>query len=366
MKGDSRVTLTSMDGLETKTPARPGLTYPFDEHVPEQGETTEIIPGLHWVRMRLPFSLEWINLWLIDDGERGWTIVDTGMPLPETKEAWRKIFETCLGGRPVWRVIVTHMHPDHVGNAGWLTRKFPGAELWMSQLEYISCRMLVADTGREAPAAGTDFYVAAGWDEAQVETYRSRFGRFGKGVSQMPDAYRRLVDGEIIRLGGRDWQIVTGNGHSPEHVCLYCKAENVIISGDQLLPRISSNVSVHPTEPKANPLKDWLQSCNKLKAAVDSDVLVLPAHNTPFRGAHKRLDHLIRGHETGLKRLAQRLGENPRRVVDTFPALFGRKIGDDSLSLATGEAMAHLNYLIAAGRAVVGKDGDGVDWYRAV
>jgi len=140
----------------------------------------------------------------------------------------------------------------------------------------------------------------------------------------------------------------------------------VLRSGDQLLPRISSNVSVHPTEPKANPLKDWLQSCRKLKSAVSDDVLVLPAHNTPFRGAHKRLDHLIRGHDVGLKRLAQRLAEGPRRVVDTFPAIFGRKIGEDSLSLATGEAIAHLNYLIAEGKAVVERDGDGVDWYHAV
>ena len=150
-----------MDGFQTKTPARPALDYPV-EAIPETGETTEIVPGLHWVRMPLPFALKWINLWLIDDGEAGWTIVDTGMPLEETKSAWRKIFEDKLGGRPVWRIIVTHMHPDHAGNAGWLSRKFPGAELWMSQLEYITCRMLVADTGREAPQAGIEPQGAGG------------------------------------------------------------------------------------------------------------------------------------------------------------------------------------------------------------
>lgn len=354
-----------MDGFQTKTPARPGLTYPFGESVPEVGDTMEIMPGLHWLRMRLPFALEWINLWLIDDGEKGWTIVDTGMPMPETKDAWRKIFEEKLDGRPVWRVIVTHMHPDHVGNAGWLTRKFPGAMLWMSRLEYISCRMLVADTGREAPEAGTQFYHAAGWTPAQIDVYRKRFGGFGKGVSQMPDTYRRLSDGEIIQLGGHDWTVVMGSGHSPEHACLYCESQNVLISGDQLLPRISSNVSVHPTEPQANPLSEWIDSCAKLKATVPEDVLVLPAHNTPFRGAHKRLDHLVRGHDVALRRLKQRLDEEPRRVVDVFPAVFGRKIGEESISLATGEALAHLNYLIATGEALVERDPDGVDWYRA-
>lgn len=353
-----------MDGFKTKTPAKAGLDYPLED-VPGVGDTMEILPGLHWVRMPLPFSLQWINLWLIDDGEPGWTIVDTGIPSDETQEAWRQIFEKKLGGRPVWRIIVTHMHPDHVGNAGWLCRKFPGASLWMTQLEYLTCRTLVADTGRKAPQAGIDFYNAAGWTAAQVDNYRDRFGGFGRGVSQMPDAYRRLRDGETIRMGGHDWQAVIGRGHSPEHCCLYSETLNVMISGDQLLPRISSNVSVHPTEPLANPLADWIASCKKLRGMVPEDVFVLPAHNEPFRGAHKRLDHLVKGHEVALKRLKQRLEAAPRRVVDVFPAVFGRAIGDDVLSMATGEALAHLRCLIERGEAAVERDGDGVDWYTA-
>lgn len=354
-----------MDGFKTKTPVKAGLDYPL-EGVPDVGDTMEILPGLHWVRMPLPFSLKWINLWLIDDGEPGWTIVDTGIPLDETRDAWRQIFEKKLAGRPVWRIMVTHMHPDHSGNAGWLSRKFPGAGLWMTQLEYLTCRMLVADTGRDAPQAGIDFYNAAGWTQAQVGNYRERFGEFGRAVSQMPDSYRRLRDGETIRLGGHDWQAIIGRGHSPEHCCLYSEALNVMISGDQLLPRISSNVSVHPTEPLANPLADWIASCEKLRDMVPEDVLVLPAHNEPFHGAHKRLDHLVKGHEAALKRLKQRLEEAPRRVVDVFPAVFGRAIGDDVLSMATGEALAHLRCLIERGEAGVERDGDGVDWYTAV
>lgn len=354
-----------MDGFQGKTAGRGGLTYPFGEDTPATGETMEVAPGVNWVRMPLPFSLKYINLWLIDDGE-SWTIVDTGMPLDETKAAWRKIFEHDLGGRPVTRIIVTHMHPDHVGNAGWLSRKFPGAELWMSRLEYITCRMLVADTGRKAPQAGIDFYVRAGWSETDIETYRQKFGGFGRAVSPMPDAYRRLSDGERFEMGGQSWQVITGNGHSPEHACLFCEALNLVISGDQILPRISSNVSVFPTEPAANPLADWLASCEKLRAALPEDVLVLPAHNEPFIGAHKRLTHLIDGHESALKRLHQRLSEAPRRVIDTFPALFGRRIGPGDQGMATGEALAHLNLLMARGLARVERDGDGVDWYRAI
>ncbi|MEL7545586.1 MAG: MBL fold metallo-hydrolase [Pseudomonadota bacterium] len=354
-----------MDGFDSK-PARPVLDYPFGETTPNVGETIEVADRVHWVRMPLPFSLEWINLWLIDDGERGWTIVDTGMPLDETKVAWRKIFDTHLGGRSVWRIIVTHMHPDHIGNAGWLSRKFPDAELWISRLEYVTCRMLIADTGREAPEAGVEFYARAGWSEAQIDVYRKRFGGFGRAISRLPDAYKRLVDGETFEMAGSDWQIVVGNGHSPEHACLYSESLGLLISGDQLLPRISSNVSVHPTEPEEDPLKDWLESCAKLKGAVREDVLVLPAHNEPFIGAHPRLDHLIRGHEVALKRLLQRLQQEPRRAVDIFPAVFGREIGDDLLSMATGEAIAHLNYLIRSGEAVTSVDEDNVLWYRAV
>lgn len=350
-----------MDGLESKTTGRVRPVYPFGDAQPEIGETMEVAKGVHWLRMPLPFSLAWINLWLIDDGD-SWTIVDTGMPTEDGKAAWRKIFSEKLDGRPVKRIIVTHMHPDHIGNAGWLHRK-TGAELWISRLEYVTCRMLCADTGREAPQVAIDFYTRAGWPDEALKEYRERFGRFGKGVSQLPDSFHRLSHGDEFKMAGEDWQVITGNGHSPEHSCLYCPSLNILIAGDQLLPRISSNVSVHPTEPLANPLRDWLESCARLKAAIPADVLVLPAHNEPFTGAHDRLQGLINGHEKALTRLKKRLGEAPRRVVDTFPAIFGRKIGPDLIGLATGEALAHLNCLLARGEITVNTQGD-VDMYE--
>ncbi len=354
-----------MDGFEGKTAGRAALKYPHGDETPAVGKTMKVAPGIHWVRMPLPFSLQCINLWLIDDGPRGWTIVDTGMPLPETKQAWRDIFSELLGGRPVWRIIVTHMHPDHIGNAGWLYRKFPGAEFWISRLEYITSRMLVSDTGRDAPREAIDFCKRAGWQPHHIDDYVARFGRFGRALSQLPDSYVRIEDHQNFEMAGQTWTVIIGNGHSPEHACLYCPALGVLISGDQLLPRISSNVSVFPTEPKANPLADWLNSCAKLKNAVAANTLVLPAHNEPFFGAHDRLDHLIRGHEIALKRLLQSVTQAPRRVVDIFPAIFGRAINDDVLNMATGEALAHLNFLIGQGKVNFSEDADGVSWYRA-
>ncbi len=350
-----------MDGLETKTKASPRLVYPFGTQTPQTGDLIQIRAHLYWLRMPLPFDLEWINLWLVDEGD-AWTIIDTGLQTSETQQAWRHLLETQLDGKPVRRILVTHMHPDHIGNAGWLHRK-TGAELWISRLEYITCRMLCADTGREAPQAAIDFYTRAGWDDAALETYKTRFGRFGLGVSQMPDQFYRLSDGDHFQMAGQDWQVIIGRGHSPEHACLYCPSWNLLISGDQLLPRISSNVSVHPTEPEADPLSDWLTSCAHLKASVPEDVLVLPAHNEPFTGAHHRLQALINGHEKALIRLKRRLGEAPRRVIDIFPAIFGRKIGPGLMGLATGEGLAHLNCLRHRGEVIRQCDEQGVDWY---
>ncbi len=358
--------MTAMDGLEeaaTDALPRPKLTYPFAEP-PGAGGVLEVAPGVHWLRMPLPFSLQWINLWLIEDGE-GFAIVDTGVALEQSREHWRAVFADVMGGRPVTRVICTHMHPDHIGLAGWITRKFE-CRLWMSRLEYMSCRMLIADTGREAPEEGVKFFRAAGWDEDALDSYRVRFGGFGKMVSRLPDSYRRLSDGETISIGGRDWQVVMGNGHSPEHACLWQRDLNVFISGDQVLPRISSNVSVFPTEPDGDPLADWLSSCAKLRSVIDGDPLVLPAHNEPFHGLHARLDHLIEGHERALSRLHRRLTQSEKRAVDLFGALFARSIGKDLLNMATGETIAHLNCLIARGEVQKVRGADGVDLYRAV
>ncbi|WP_442867722.1 MBL fold metallo-hydrolase [Caulobacter sp. NIBR2454] len=358
------------DGFDTPEepvahePRRARLTYPF-EVAPESGsgQAVEVAPGVLWLRQPLGGSLGFINVWAIEDGE-GWTIVDTGMATPQTKDGWRAAFADAMGGRPVTRVIVTHLHPDHIGLAGWMTRKFD-CRLWMTRLEYFQCRMLVADTGREAPQDGVRFYQAAGWDEAAIEHYQVKFGGFGRAIHALPDSYRRMVDGETFEIGGRPWTVVVGSGHSPEHACLWQPDLKLLISGDQVLPKISSNVSVFPTEPQADPMNDWLTSLARLKTIVPEDVLVLPAHNDPFHGLHSRIDHLIAGHERALGRLEKNLGEAPRRAIDVFSLLFARVIGPDVLGMATGEAVAHLNCLVHRGSVTAEPDDHGVLWYRA-
>lgn len=343
--------------------ARPRLVYPFAAK-PAPGARLEVAPGVHWLRMPLPFHLDHINLWTLQE-EGGYAVVDTGTRSEDVIAHWQAHFEATKDEGQPTRVIVTHMHPDHVGTAGWIARRFE-VPLWMTRLEYMSCRVMVGDTGREPPPDAIAFYRRAGWSRHAIDVYRGRFGRFGLYIHALPESYRRLHDGQLLRIGGRDWRVVVGSGHSPEHACLYCAEDGLFISGDQVLPRISSNVSVHPVEPEADPLSDWLASLQKLRREVADDVLVLPAHNEPFRGLHARLDALASGQEIALTRLRRRLAE-PRRAIDVFAALFGRPVpeGDVSLlGLATGESVACLNHLLYRGELEVEVDAAGVCWYR--
>lgn len=350
----------SVQHLETRTER--GLTYPaFD--IPAPGEAVEVAPGVLWLRLHLPMALDHVNIYALRDGA-GWVLIDTGLFSDQTVEVYQKILDGPLEGRPITRVICTHMHPDHVGMAGWVCERFD-APLLMSRLEYVWTRVLVSDESAPAPRVGEILYRSAGYTEAQIEAWRAASGSFARSVSPIPLGYQRLKEDQVLSINGDDWQVVIGEGHSPEHVCLWRKSDGVFISGDQILPRISSNISVWATEPDADPLGDWLGALERLKDSLPSDLFVLPGHGEPFYGVTTRLEALIRGHHVALKRLERTL-KTPCRAVDVFGALFARPVGQNVLSMATGEALAHLNYLENQGRVRRERDAEGVVWWTVV
>ena len=344
-----------------------GLNYPLGDHKPEYGEMFQLAAGIGWTRLPVPGLLNHINIWLLDDEDEqgeGVAIVDTGLNMGETLKAWEKLFNGDLDGRRITRVIVTHFHPDHVGAAGWLCEKH-GVRLWMNRTEWLMARMLTADIREQPPQEALDQMRFAGWDDERVENLRLRgWGNFAKAVSPIPISHVRLDEGAIIKIGARNWRILTGGGHTPEHACLVDEENGVIIAGDQILPRITSNVSVMTSEPLADPLGEWLDSIAKFRKILAQDILVLPAHGFPFTGAHERLDALAHGHHDRLDALEKALAEKPHRAVDTFGLLFARKIDDSVYGLATGEAMAHLRHLEHTGRAT-SETKDGVGWFTS-
>ena len=338
------------------------LQFPISE-APAMGQPLAVANGVYWLRMPLPFALNHINLWLLED-DIGWTIVDTGINTPACKELWQQVFDKHLNNKPVHQLIVTHLHPDHVGLAGWLCDVW-GLELQMSRTDYLTCRVLMSDTGKAAPKAAIDFYQRAGVTDEQLASYQTKFGGYGKSIYTMPDRFVRLQDGNSVTMAGHQWELIVGRGHAPEHVCLLSPELNIFISGDQLLPTISSNISVWPTEPHSDPLKDWLDSCTMLQQRIPADVLVLPSHGQVFFGAHKRLQRLIDGHEKSLVKLLEAC-QQPQRNVDLFSYLFRRPINDDVLTLAVGETQAHLNYLMSKNKLQSSTDKKGAVWYQTI
>ena len=328
------------------------LTYPYDAH-PEPGETIEVAEGVRWLTMPMGGSLNHINLYLLEDRD-GWYVVDTGLATPRTWEIWREIFANELGGRPVKGVICTHMHPDHIGQAGAITERFR-CPLYMTRAEYYQARAFSSGAGFGGGAhsswQGAQFYQRYG----MPEDYMARLGQMwrqrsteGMTMPEMPLGYRRIEDGDVLSIGDHDWRVVVGSGHSPEHACLHCKGLGILISGDQILPVITSNVSVHPTEPEANPLHLWMESHDKF-LDTPADTLVLPAHNLPFRGVRERLRQLIGHHEDRLLAIEEHCVA-PRVANELLPVLFARRLDARQTMMALGEAIAHCHLLMHRNR----------------
>jgi glyoxylase-like metal-dependent hydrolase (beta-lactamase superfamily II) len=346
------------------------LDYPFGDELPAPGTARNVADGIRWVRMPLPFALDHINLWLLRDqvdGREGWTIVDCGVARDEVKTLWDQVFETALGGLPVLRVIVTHMHPDHVGLASWICERW-NAKLWMTATDYVTaCLWSSANFNPGGPngQGALEHFIRHGLnDPAAQETIGKRTNYYPSMVPPMPKSYRRIMHGDRLTIGGREWRVIVGYGHAPEHASLYCDTLRLLISGDMVLPRISTNISVFNFEPESNPLPLYL---NSLRGYDDlpEDTLVLPSHGKPFRGLHERIQQQHTHHAERLEDV-MRVCAQPQTAYDILPVLFHRKLDHHQLTFAMGEALAHLHALFYEDKLERSVDGDGVIRFRRV
>lgn len=349
------------------------LRYPFGDHQPETGTAFEVAPGVRWVRMPLPFALDHVNLWLLRDrldGRDGWAIVDCGVANDATRAAWEAVFANGLDGLPVLRVIVTHLHPDHVGLADWLTRRWSGdareCELWMSATDWLGARLYsTAGSGIDTGAAVRLFARHGRIEPGLAPDARGRGRYYPSLVPAVPTSVRRLMDGQVLDIGGVAWRCIVGYGHAPEHISLYAEASGVMIAGDMVLPRISTNVSVTSSEPLANPLELYLGSLARLQA-LPPEILVLPSHGRPFVGLQQRIGELEAHHAARLAEVRTACAEAPCSAADLLPVLFRRQLDAQQVTFAMGEAIAHLNYLVARGELIPGTGDDGVIRFRLV
>ena len=335
-----------------------GIRYPFDAPPPE-GTATAVAEGVLWMRLPLPMALDHVNVFAFDEGD-SWTVIDTGFSTKRAKAIWQTLLAGPLGGKPVSRLIVTHYHPDHVGLAGWFMAK--GAELLTTRTSYITARMLTLDEQPTYPAETLAFYRRAGMAADVYEQRKTeRPFNFADCVDPIPLGYTRLKDGDTITFGGRRWDIRTGDGHAPEHATFWSRDDTLVVGGDQLLPSISANLGVYPTEPEADPVRDWLDACAGFKAYARPDHLVLPGHKLPYTGLPLRLKQMIDNHHGALARLRDHLSE-PRTAGQCFLPLFKREISGGEYGLALVEAMAHLNHLHQTGQISRKLDGEAYVW----
>ncbi len=337
------------------------LNYPFRDELPRIGRAIDVAPGVRWLRMPLPFALDHINLWLLrdaQDGAPGWAIVDCGVANDATRQAWSDVFETSLDGLPVQRLVVTHMHPDHMGLAAWLTKRWD-MRLWISATDWNAARMASTSTTGYGGDSAAAFMASHGLtDPESLDKVRRRSNYYASMVPEVPPQFRRLMHGDVLRMGDHDWVCHAGYGHAPEHIPLHCAALNTLISGDMVLPRISTNVSVIDIEPEANPLPLFLSSIERLRV-LPADTLVLPSHGRPFRGLHTRIDQLQAHHRERLADVLAACTQAPQSAAALLPVLFKRQLDLHQTTFAMGEAVAHAHALWFDGklRREVGADG---------
>ena len=331
----------------------PALAFPFDT-LPASGETIPVAPGVRWLRMRLPFALDHINLWLLDDGD-SLAVIDCGYALDDTRAAWDAVL--AADGRPVRRVVVTHHHPDHIGLASWLAAR-DGARIEMTQGEFLAAQAIWHQLPGYCVTDMLTQFASHGLRDARHDALARRGNAYRHGAPALPAGFHRLFASDSLRIGAHEWRVIIGHGHAPEHASLYCAELGVLISGDMLLPRISTNVSVYAATPHDDPLGWFLKSLREL-CTLPADTLVLPSHGKPFKGIQARVEQLAAHHRERCEILLAACG-TPKTAAELLSTLFPRELDTHQVMFAMGEAIAHLNHLETQGALSRRIEADGL------
>lgn len=331
------------------------IALPFSEP-PSPGDVIEVAPGLLWARMPLPVRLDHVNVWILADGD-GWTVVDCGLDSAETRAAWERLISGPLQGKPIRRLVGTHGHVDHVGLAGWVTKRFD-APFHATRAAWLWARVAFAGRNEPTSAQALEHLRRHGCDPRHIEAYARNRGPLMKLFSEPPTAHIRLQDGDALEMDGRRWRVLTNDGHADEHASFIGVDDNLVIAGDQVLQRISPVVGVFSGEPLADPLTAYLDSLQRFRGLA-SDVLVLPSHGLPFRGLNSRLDQLMQHHRRRLELIHDAL-DGPRTATECSHVLFARAMAEGQWFLALAETLAHLHHLVTIGAARREDDASGI------
>jgi len=326
--------------------AYPDLVHPFPEP-PQIGEVIEVAPGILWTRLSLPFRLDHVNIYLIEDGD-GWAVLDTGLGSNKTRAMWEALVAGPLAGRRLTRLIVTHFHPDHIGLAGWLCERFDMPML-TSQTAWLGCINISLNPGALSAQHYRDFYLSHGMDDETAAVVMTQGHGYLRMVTPLPPTFRRLVAGDTLAIGGRAFQVMTGDGHAPEQVMLYCAEERLFLAADQVLAKITPNVSVWAIEPHGDPLGLYIRSLKALTASLPEDALALPGHQLPFHGLNTRCGQLVAHHMARCELLAEACARTPCSVAELVPVMFARPLDPHQLSFAFSEVHAHVNFMVERG-----------------
>jgi glyoxylase-like metal-dependent hydrolase (beta-lactamase superfamily II) len=323
---------------------------------PRAGELVDIADGLLWAQLPLPFALDHVNIYFLED-DGGFAAVDTGIGDEKTKQAWRVLLDGPLRGKDITRLILTHHHPDHMGLAGWLVEQL-GVPIHMTETEFLFAQHL----GHNAQAVDVegyrDFYRRHGMEERYADVIVNQGHQYKRMITGLPWNYRQLNDGEVLSIGGRMVEILTGGGHSSNQAMLFSRDEGIFLSADQVLPKITPNIGVLAISPEADPLGLYLRSLSRIREQIPNDVLVLPGHKQPFTELYRRIDELENHHEVRCRVVEKACREQPLSAAEVRPLLFNRDLDPHTLSFAFSETLAHMNMMAREGRIAWESDGE--------